>query len=189
MECEAMQDWNEGIKIAITAIVIVVIIGLVFGFLYMTLNANARSQERLASNLTDFDRRAFDQYDQTEITGSQVIAAIKQFRDQPIAVLVETRAEPGRVVNYNATIGAAGTAPPAPFSGPASAAILPTDDGNGRFVLSGNRVVWKESQNYNTTNTTRKSSREYINPAGKFAANIVYDDNSEIIALYLRQTR
>jgi len=155
----------------------------------MTLNANARSQERLASNLTDFDKRAFDQYDQAEIAGSQVIAAIKQFRDQAVAVLVETRADPGKVVNYNATIGAAGTTAPAPFSGPASAAILPTNDGNGRFTLTGNRVVWKESQNYNTQNTTRKSSREYINPAGKFAANLVYDDNSEIIAIYLRQTQ
>ena len=184
-----MQDWNEGIKIAITAIVIVVIIGLVFGFLYMTLNANARSQERLASNLTDFDKRAFDQYDQTEIAGSQVISAIKQFRDQSIAVLVETKADPGKVVNYCGTIGATGTTPPAAFSGAASAAILPTNGGNGKYVISGSRIVWKESQNYNTQNTVKKSSKEYINPAGKFDANLVYDDNNEIIGVYLKQTK
>ena len=184
-----MQDWNEGVKIAVTAIVIVVIIGLVFGFLYMTLNANARSQERLASSLTDFDKRAFDQYDQTEIAGSQVIAAIKQFRDQAVAVLVETKADPGRVVNYCGTIGAAGATAPAPFSGAASATILPADNGNGKYVISGSRVVWKESQNYNTQNTVRKSSREYINPAGKFAANLVYDDNNEVIGVYFRQTQ
>lgn len=67
-----MGEWTSGVKNAVAAIVLLVIIGLVFGFVYMASNANDTSQDQLAGQLSSMDNKAFDAFDGTELNGAQV---------------------------------------------------------------------------------------------------------------------
>lgn len=54
-----MGEWISGVKNAVATIVLLVIIGLVFGFVYMASNANDTSQGQLAGQLLSMDNKAF----------------------------------------------------------------------------------------------------------------------------------
>lgn len=186
-----MDEWKEGIKQAIIIVIIVAIIGVAFGLVYMALNAASKGQDKLATQLTELDNRAYDAYNNVIVTGANVTSAIKQFQGQPVAVLVFTKRNisgDGNGINYCALIGASGDTAPTLADNPTFALTSITkDEAKGKYYVDDSLSVWQSVQNTNLKQSNIKSSQHYINPAAKYTASLLYDVNDEIVGIVFEQ--
>ncbi|MBR1442022.1 MAG: hypothetical protein IJ583_00630 [Firmicutes bacterium] len=179
-----MEEWTSGVKNAIAAIVILVIIGLVFGFVYMATNANDTSQDQLAGQLSSMDNKAFDPYDGTELNGAQVASAISQFKNQDVAVVVETANS--SIINYGTVIDGVGSADLTVSGNNASnvGSSLWTAVGTS---ITGQTLMSSDNRMDNTAYSKKKASNAYINSAANYDSVLVYDNNDVIIGIWMKQ--
>ncbi len=186
-----MDEWKEGIKQAIIIVIIVAIIGVAFGLVYMALNAAAKGQDKLATQLSELDNRAYDAYNNTIVTGANVTSAIKQFQGQPIGVLVFTKRNingDGNGINYCAQIAASGDTAPTLSANPTFAlSAITKDENKGKYYVDSSLSAWQSVQNTDLKQSNIKNSQHYINPAAKYTGTLLYDVNDEIIGIVFEQ--
>lgn len=179
-----MGEWTSGVKSAVAAIVLLVIIGMVFGYVYMTSNANDTSQDQLAGQLSSMDTKAFDSFDGTELNGAQVASAISKFKNQDIAVVVETANS--SIINYGTVIESVGDVKLNVSGNNASnvSSSLFSDVGTS---ISEQTLMSTENRMNNTAYSKKKASNAYINSAAKFDSVLIYDNNETIIGVWMKQ--
>lgn len=179
-----MEEWTSGVKNAIAAIVILVIIGLVFGFVYMASNANDNSQDQLAGQLSSMDNKAFESYDGTELNGAQVASAISQFKNQDVAVVVETANS--SIINYGTVIDGVGKTDLTVNGNNADnvSTSLFKEVGVG---IDGQTLMSSDNRMDNTAYSKKKASNAYINSAAKYDSVLVIDNNNTIIGIWMKQ--
>jgi len=89
------DEWKDILKIVIGAIVLIMVIGLVFAIVsYATKTYNGKMDD-LKVTVASQDIRQWDMYNNTVLTGSDVIAAIRQYaqskeKEDPFFVNVTT---------------------------------------------------------------------------------------------------
>lgn len=177
-----MNDWTELVKNAIAALVILLAISVVLFLAYLGLDAANSSGEKIVNTTTAMDMRSYDTYNQTTIKGSTVLSAVKNYQNQPVGVVVQTKAKD--VTNYNALLDTgAPTAAPTDWS---FAGTLKMNDENSGVVLD-DLNVFQDFQNLNTQTATDKSLPSYINPSANFKSVIIFNANGEVIGLYMEQ--
>ena len=179
-----MEEWTSGVKNAIAAIVILVIIGLVFGFVYMATNANDTSQDQLAGQLSSMDNKAFDPYDGTELNGAQVASAISQFKNQDVAVVVETANS--SIINYGTVIVNVGARDLTVNGNNASNVSSSLWSAVGTSI-TGQTLMASENRMDNAAYAKKKASNAYINSAAKYNSVLIYDNNNAIIGIWMKQ--
>ena len=160
-----MDDWTTLVKNAVAVLVILLAISVVLFLAYLGLNAANKGGEKLSNTTSALDERSFDSYNQTTISGTTVLSAIRNFQNQPVAVLVRTKRSGDKVMNYDAYLGAA------------SGATTPAWEHTKSDV----------SAPPGTTKSTKKSENHYINPNAKFKSVLVYDSNDEVVGIYIEQ--
>ena len=133
------------------------------------------------------DERSFDSYNQTTISGTTVLSAIRNFQNQPVAVLVRTKRSGDKVMNYDAYLGATSGATSPAWEHTKSDVSAPTGVTGMPSKLTTSQVLYAEQQNLDTTKSTKKSENHYINPNAKFKSVLVYDSNDEVVGIYIEQ--
>lgn len=82
---------EEGIslaKMAVAVLLVVLVIGAVVAIVYAAYSWFNGGTEKLGDQVTSIGASAYSQYDDTQITGNDVLAALKSFRDADFAVVI-----------------------------------------------------------------------------------------------------
>jgi hypothetical protein len=192
-----MEDWTVLIRAAIAVLVVLTAIAIIIFLTFLGLNSANRGGERLAESVGALDARAMEIYDQKTVSGGTALAAVRNYRNTSIAVVVVTN---GTVRNYNAQIGtidAAGVFTPAFTTagapgGNAQQVFQLNAGGNSEIAhglkLNANFVMKQEEQHLDIRSATDSGMNEFINTSAKFRSCIIYNANDEAIGIYLRQT-
>ena len=182
-----MNEWTTLVKNAVAVLVILLAISVVLYLAYLGLNAANKGGEKLSNTTSALDERSYDSYNQTTISGTTVLSAIRNFQNQPVAVLVRTKRSTD-IMNYDAYLGTSGSSS-AP-SGWKFAGSLKAPDGTSGMPsnLTTDSVLFVDYQNLDMTKATKKSEDYYINPNAKFKSVLVYDENDEIVGIYVEQS-
>ncbi|MBR1737714.1 MAG: hypothetical protein IJ736_11975, partial [Firmicutes bacterium] len=84
-----MEEWTTGVKTAVAAIILVLIIGIVMSFLYMGYSAAENSQDTMAAQTASLSEKIYSPYDSKSATGADVLSAVEQFKGQDIGIVVQ----------------------------------------------------------------------------------------------------
>jgi hypothetical protein len=122
------EDISNGARIGVTIIILCAVVAIVLALLMIMKNITNSGAGNLQNGLDQMLATRFDDYDQRQVSGTEVIAAIKLFEGQPVGIVVVTSADQketedsegvtargGR--NYGAVLcGYAGAQPEGPLS-------------------------------------------------------------------------
>lgn len=86
-------DISEGAKVGIILIILCALIAIVFSLLTMMKNITASGSQSLQNGLDQLSDSEFQNYDQKNVSGTDVAAAVKIFEGRPIAFVVYTTAD------------------------------------------------------------------------------------------------
>ena len=158
-----MEEWTSGVKSAIAAVILVIIIGIVMVYLNLGYISSENSKETISGQLSGLSEKMFQPYNNRTVTGADALAAIEQFRGTDIGVLVEFAA-----------------AAPETVIGPGILA----DSAWGinamyHYALSGGKLQYKDS----SPSVYNKTSSLYINPTGKYQAVVCKTQAGTIIGI------
>ena len=185
-------ELGSGARIAIALIVIGVIISVIFVILGFTRGTTNQGISGVSTSMDAMTLARFDDYDQKVISGTQVIAAVKLFEGQPVAMVVRTlatlddHANAGQ--NYGAVLdGADAVAANRTYltdpivRDPASTDSFYTVDldknANGSLV----------SPNMIYTPMTNAGTDTFVRPTGRFLAEQMRDSTGTIVGICFTQ--
>ena len=84
------EDLSQGAKIGVTLIILCALIAIVFSIMSIMKNITTQGAEDLQHSISSMMLQKFDDFDQREVTGAQVLSACKLFQDQPVTIVVYT---------------------------------------------------------------------------------------------------
>jgi hypothetical protein len=148
-----------GIFLAIALITIAVI-------MFISAQEATKTAQGNFSNLqTELSSTVFAGYDETVVSGSQVINAIRKFRqEQQFGIMVYTGRNPSGQWYINQ---------------------VEIDDQNTIGTVLGSASGDLDPTGFNSA--TNESSDNYINPAGRFHSRLVYDKSNNVRAIVFTQ--
>lgn len=149
-----------GIFLAIALITIAVIMFV------SAQEATKSAQDNFSTIQTELSSTVFASYDETVVSGSQVLNAIRKFNEptQQFGIQVVTGRSPAAGIWYNRNVSA---------------------DGDVTAISSGSEGVLDASNT--TRSATNEQSPHYINPSGRFHSSLIYDDSNNVRAIVFRQ--
>lgn len=86
-------DISEGAKVGIILIILCALIAIVFSLLTMMKNITASGSQSLQNGLDQLSDSEFQNYDQKNVSGTDVAAAVKIFEGRPVSFVVYTSAD------------------------------------------------------------------------------------------------
>jgi len=158
-----MEEWTAGVKVAVAAVVLVVIIGIVIAFVNIGYLAAEDSQDTMTAQTASLSEKIYSPYDGKIVSGADILTAAEQFRGQ----------DTGIVIQYSSSSFVT-------VSGPK---IKPNTAWNTgavySYYLSGGKLVYEDyiSSLYNV------SSDNYINPTAKYQAYLCRNASGTIIGI------
>jgi len=153
------ENTGVGIRVAAGIFLTIMLITIVVIITISSQDAAKQGQTKMASITTQLSDTEFNTYNNTTLSGSQVLNAVRQYMDQ---------AQFGLSVRTGKQV-ALGVAPT--FYGN-------TFDGNGEITSDKNIIL---------TPAETQSSVEYINPSGKFTSEVKKDKNNMVRGIIFKQ--
>lgn len=180
-------------KMAVTVLLVVLVIGAVVALVYAAYSWFGKGTDKLADNVTSIDKSAFSQFDDAQVSGTDVLSALKQYRESDIAIFVCNSKNGGYVNPPTATSCYAYCALP---NGAEAGHEYSLAYNNNRFEFAGfkyvdpdNPVTITKNTNFSPT-TTAGNEQCYVKQSAKWYANLVYDSNTdEIAGIIFRQMK
>lgn len=177
------MDGKEGFdmaKMAITALIVVLVISAILGMAYLAYSWYNSGVEKLGDQVTSIDKSAYSRYDDVECTGTDVASALKTYRDTDIAVFVCNKANGGYTDGQSAVTAYAYCAMPEGWTAGTSGTLDYTEDEGGYnfggySLDSSNQIV--HNTNFSPC-STKSSSDTYIKGGAKFYSKIVVDNTT-----------
>ena len=157
-----MEEWTTGVKTAVAAIILVLIIGIVMSFLYMGYSAAENSQDTMAAQTASLSEKIYSPYDSKSATGADILSAVEQFKGQDIGI----------VVQYSSAYTT--------VSGPKIKAISSWNAGSVySYDLSSGKLQYQDkvSTLYNSANSG------YVNPTAKYTAILCKNASGAVIGI------
>lgn len=196
-------------KMAVTVLLVVLVIGAVVSLVYAAYNWFSSGTDRLADTVTSIDKSQYSQFDDKQVSGSNVLSALKQYRDSNVCVFIDARGDGDaaggdwtgkRLVSVNSSLtgwkvdnycaltseAAGGTEGAAAADTVPQAILYGKDDGTvwfdkGLAIDTTDNVTIKRNTNFSpTTNQGKKAN--YVKQTAKFYAKLVYDNSTGEIA-------
>lgn len=176
-----MTEWSDAIRNAIVVVVIVAIMGMVFGLVYIGMNSNQRAQETLGDTLGAMTEKEFTQYNGTNVSGTEVIGALKSFSQRDIIIGIQTKAL-GKVAYYNrsCTVNTSGGEkwtldyPSTP----------PTTLDDTEYTITGAATAKGGYKHPLTIGAAiSKNTNLYVVPTETFTATIMRDTNQTVVGI------
>lgn len=185
-------------KMAVTVLLVVLVIGAVVALVYAGYSWFNSGADKLGDQVNSIDASSYAQYDDAQVSGTDVLTALKTYRDSDIAIFIG---------NGNTGGGTAYTATPASKSSAFNYCGLAKDakantlydkidydhaDLGGCFSVE--EMEWNvdtglTERNTNFSPTTSKSKKEqYVKQGAQFYSNLVYDRSTgEVCGIFFRQ--
>lgn len=189
-------------KMAVTVLLVVLVIGAVVALVYAAYSWFSSGSDKLGDTVTSIDKSSFSQYDDAQVSGTDVLSALKSYRESDIAIFVVNK----NLGGYKSTPDASTECyafcalPASPSfslqSGAADAGAykgsVTYDSTKGRFEFAGfqydgSGVNITKNTNFSPTTTAAKSNT-YVKQSATWYSNIVYDSmTDEIAGIIFRQ--
>lgn len=177
-----MEDSNKMIGIVVAILVSVILVGVVFAIVSFSNSAKDSAMDDLAAAMGQMDQSKFDKFDNGMLSGSQVAAALSEFKGTPVIFIVETKN--GSKRNYLARDG--GAAAPASDAADSVSADFGTDPYITGPTLD---MAWDSVESYNVDFRPIKNSAsaDFIKLTAKFDCKLIKDANDQTIGIYAKQ--
>lgn len=189
-------------KMAVTVLLVILVIGAVVGIVYMAYSWFNSGTDKLSDTVTSIDKSSFSNYDDAQVTGAEVLSALRNYRESDICIAIR---------NTNGKQGYDASNPP--ISNCPVYIALPSSihtDNNTNIVTSEikyeevNKAIGKAyciegfsyaadnisvQKNTNFSPTTTTSSVDtYVKQSAKWYANLIYNKaTGEIAGILFRQ--
>lgn len=204
---------EEGVslaKMAVTVLLVVLIIGAVVAIVYAAYSWFTSGSDKLTDQVVSIDKSSFSQYDDQTVSGTDVLSAMKSYRESEISIFVANLKTQGGAYNAAPT----GTMKVPNYCALANDAYDPTENASGGKITSSTGVdtpvaeleladgqwkikdglLWSSSSNQTARNTnfspttTNSNTDCYVKSSAKWYANLVYDPSTgEICGILFRQ--
>ena len=180
-------------KMAVTVLLVVLVIGAVVAIVYAAYSWFGSGTDKLADQVTSIDKSAFSQYDDAQVSGTDVLSALKSYRESDIAIFVSNTTNGGYVNPPSTANCYAYCALP---NGATAGTQYSLAYNNNRFEFAGfsyvdpnNPVTITKNTNFSPT-TTAGNANCYVKQSAKWYANLVYDSTTdEIAGIVFRQMK
>lgn len=159
-----MNNASTALKVAAGLFLTIALITIVVLMFIQAQEATKNAQETFSNIQTELSQTAYTVYDNTTVSGSQVMNSLRKFSDKgQFGVQVVTGKNPvgawyGKVVNITVPQGSAGYG------------SITGDTASGTISIAAD-----------------ESNNNYINPSGKFQASVVVDNSGVVRGLLFRQ--
>lgn len=194
-------------KMAVTVLLVVLVIGAVVAIVYAAYSWFGSGTDKLADNVTSISDSAMSQYDDQIVSGSDVLAALKNYRNADVAIFV-CNATNQSGSGFNATPQAglkannycalvSGVSEPNNTSDHSYTYTLGVANSDktysGQYVFTAGFSYGNDgiSINHNTNfspTTTTAYSDTFVKQSADWYANLVYDDlTGDVAGIIFRQ--
>lgn len=187
-------------KMAVTVLLVVLVIGAVVAVVYMAYSWFTSGTDKLGDQVNSLDSSAYSQYDDQKCTGTDVLTALKTYRDSDVSILIGNGAtsdtdgyvvdaKDAKVANYCALVNGATAGKDA--SMPSTATVTLND--KGLWSVSGvtyDPATGMAERNTNFSPTQNKASDYkafYVSQKANFYSNLVYDSEGEVCGIMFRR--
>ena len=188
------MDSKEGMdmaKMAVQILLVLVVISAVVALLYLAYSWFNSGSAKLGDQVNSIDSSAYSMYDDAQVTGTDVLTALKTYRDADLCIVIANGKDSS---NYASSIGKEGG--PAAISGLNYCAKIAKKEGGEEWVaetadkvveLTYNNdryevpdLVWNPNtgitdRNTNFSPTTQKSNANaYVKTGAQFYSKLIY---------------
>lgn len=211
------MDSTEGVslaKMAVSVLLVVLVIGAVVAIVYAAYSWFTSGTDKLSDQVVSIDKSAFSQYDDQQVSGTDVLSALKTYRESDIAIFIANSKNQGTggfasvpsgtvtCYNYcalvtNAELKEAGgddagtgyeiTLTYATEESKTEGGLANCFTFDGFQYGEDSAIDVKHNTNFSPT-TTKGYSANFVKQSGKWYANLVYDDTTgDIGGIIFRQ--
>lgn len=194
-------------KMAVSVLLVVLVIGAVVTVVYMAYSWFTSGSEKLGDQVNSLDSSAYSQYDDKQVTGTDVLTALKTYRDSDVAIFIDNgklgdgykqAAESATVKNYCALADPGDSDPKAAANGTYDMTLF-KDKGNGKWYIGTtskkldidfNPETGMANRNTNFSPTQTKGTDyddAYVSQKANFYSNLVYDSEDEVCGILFRR--
>ena len=187
-------------KMAVTVLLVILVIGAVVGIVYMAYSWFNSGTDKLSDTVTSIDKSSFSNYDDAQVTGSEVLSALRNYRESDICIAIRnSNGDKG----YKATNGTINTCPvyialpkPHDTNNNHSTADIQWGEVNksigeayyiNEFAFANDNISVQKNTNFSPTTTT-SDAECYVKQSAKWYANLIYNKaTGEIAGILFRQ--
>lgn len=182
-------------KMGVTVLLVVLVIGAIVALVYKAYSWFNSGSDKLGDQVNSITSSSYSQFDDVQVTGTDVLTALKQYRDADIAIAIanknnngdfynpSTPAKPDEAYVYCALPD--GSAAATAFTGINYYEADDTSTGMpGKFTISSIAQTSGNDQgkvlhNTNFSPTTDKGSSDtFVKTSATWYANLVYDEST-----------
>lgn len=197
---------EEGVslaKMAVTVLLVVLVIGAVVAIVYKAYSWFNSGADKLGDQVNSLDSSAYSRYDDTQVSGTDVLTALKENRDSDLCIVIATSDSKDAVAytdnntiggshayNYCAVIEGA----PAASNGVIEVKDkVKYDTENGRWVVDkiaydATKGMADRNTNFSPTQDKANTTNAFVKQGGKFYGNLIYsNDTGEVCGVLFRQ--
>lgn len=186
---------EEGVslaKMAVTVLLVVLVIGAVVAIVYAAYSWFSSGSDKLGSQVTSIDKSSFSQYDDSQVSGTDVLSALKTYRESDIAIFVCNSAKGGystsstvKVNDYCALINGASLNASKNYE-----VSLKQDSGKftcADYSYDDDGITPLRNTNFSPTTTTANTDA-FVKQSAKWYANLVYSETTgDVAGILFRQ--
>ena len=185
-------------KMAVTVLLVVLVIGAVVALVYAGYSWFNSGADKLGDQVNSIDASSYAQYDDAQVSGTDVLTALKTYRDSDIAIFICNSDNGGREMNGGTDkfVMSKGCYNYCGLADSATANTIFTgvtyDTTKGTWYVAG--MEWDDTtgltvRNTNFSPTTSKSTKaQYVKQGAQFYSNLVYDQSTgEVCGILFRQ--
>lgn len=193
-------------KMAVTVLLVVLVIGAVVAIVYAAYSWFGSGTDKLADNVTSISDSAMSQYDDQIVSGSDVLAALKNYRNADVAIFVcnatkqsgngfnATPQANTKANNYCALVSGASDPSNNDNSYTYTLGVADEDKTYGGqyiftdgFSYGNDGISINHNTNFSPTTTTAYSDT-FVKQSADWYANLVYDDlTGDVAGIIFRQ--
>lgn len=181
-------------KMAVTVLLVVLLIGAVVALVYAAYSWFNSGTDKLADQVNSIGSSAYSRFDDAQVSGTDVLTALKEYRDSNIAIVICTgkgnTKHYGDYATVNATTGEI-TNTSTDIKGYNYCGLFRGVDASGLITLSNDKgelsfegMKWDNSagiveRNTNFSPTTKKGDGSYVKQGAQFYAKLIIDTETQ----------
>lgn len=187
------EDMSAMIRTGVTLVLVAALISAVLNIVSIATTAISTGMNTLQSGVGKLNTQEFETYNQTTLTGTEVLSALNLYNNRDVAVCIQTNTlrgsafataneGKGKYHNYGPLVGGSAATPEFDVSSQ-------YDADKARLVLEFVTTGANNDLVYNTSYkpAKQKGDKNYVNPTGKFLSKLIYDSSGDIIGIAFQQ--
>lgn len=191
-------------KMAVTVLLVVLVIGAVVALVYKAYSWFTQGSDKLGDQVVSIDKSSYSQFDDAQVSGVDVLSALKTYRESDIAIVVcnsnnmsgtsSSSTDGESVLNLTSVTGYnyCSVVKDVETTGDSAYQCTVTQNDAGVWEVPGlafeaDMVTLQRNTNFSPT-TTNGNSNQYVKQSGSWYANLIYsEETNDICGILFRQ--